>query len=238
MAGIDIPLVSLKTVLHPPTVLDIAYMGEEPFFLAMQYLCLDKKMLIQDETLQSSLSNFQVLMKVLEQSQDKEKKNAIIMLLRILFPGSSPAITKNSILLVQKDGESILIDDENFDDFQVLLRQVLCASHLFQGGNVQYNPTKGRAEEIAKKLMKGRQKIAELKSKGKSESVLTRYLSILQVGLHISQEECNKKTLFQIFDLMDRFEAFVSWDTDFRVRLAGGSPDQQVESWMRDLHPQ
>jgi hypothetical protein len=38
-------------------------------------------------------------MKVLEQSKDKEKKQAITMLLKLLFPERAAMITKNSIIL-------------------------------------------------------------------------------------------------------------------------------------------
>ena len=68
MAGIDIPIPELQITAHVPTIKDIAYMGESRFFMAVQYLCLDKESLIYDETLLSALTNFQVLMKVLEQS--------------------------------------------------------------------------------------------------------------------------------------------------------------------------
>ena len=36
---------------------------------------------------------------------------------------------------------------------------------------------------------------------------------------------------------MERYNAFIEWDVDLRVRLAGGKPDKPVESWMRDIHP-
>ena len=86
--------------------------------------------------------------------------------------------------------------------------------------------------------MRGRMKVAEIKAKqGKGESVLTRYISILTVGLHMTIDECGKMNMFQLFDQMERYTAYVEWDTDLRVRLAGGKPDKQVESWMRDLHP-
>lgn len=239
MAGIDIPIPELQLTVHVPTIKDIAYIGETKFFMAVQYLCLDKESLIQDETLLSSLTNFQVLMKVLEQSQDKDKKNAIIMLLTLLFPDYSPAITKNSIILMQMDTkQSMLIDNNNFEIFQDALKQILCVNSLFQGNNIIYNPANDRAKEIADKIMKGRRKVAEIKNKGNNESVLTRYISILTVGTNtMTLQDCLNLNLFQIFDLMERYSAFVEWDTDLRIRLAGGKPDKPVESWMRDLHP-
>lgn len=239
MAGIDIPIPELQLTIHVPVIKEIAFMGETKFFMAVQYLCLDKESLIQDETLLSSLTNFQVLMKVLEQSQDKDKKNAVIMLLTLLFPDYIPVITRNSIILTkQGENQPLLIDDNNFDIFQSVLKEILCVNNLFQGNNVIYNPANDRAKEIAEKLMRGRRKVAEIKSKGNNESVLTRYISILTIGSNtMSLEDCLNLNMFQIFDLMERYNAFIEWDVDLRVRLAGGKPDKPVESWMRDIHP-
>lgn len=239
MAGIDIPIPELQLTIHVPVIKEIALMGETKFFMAVQYLCLDKESLIQDETLLSSLTNFQVLMKVLEQSQDKDKKNAVIMLLTLLFPDYIPVITRNSIILTkQGENQPLLIDDDNFDIFQSVLKEILCVNSLFQGNNVIYNPANDRAKEIAEKLMRGRRKVAEIKSKGNNESVLTRYISILTIGSNtMSLEDCLNLNMFQIFDLMERYNAFIEWDVDLRVRLAGGKPDKPVESWMRDIHP-
>lgn len=239
MAGIDIPIPELQLTIHVPVIKEIAFMGETKFFMAVQYLCLDKESLIQDETLLSSLTNFQVLMKVLEQSQDKDKKNAVIMLLTLLFPDYIPVITRNSIILTkQGENQPLLIDDNNFDIFQSVLKEILCVNSLFQGNNVIYNPANDRAKEIAEKLMRGRRKVAEIKSKGNNESVLTRYISILTIGSNtMSLEDCLNLNMFQIFDLMERYNAFIEWDVDLRIRLAGGKPDKPVESWMRDIHP-
>lgn len=239
MAGIDIPIPELQLTIHVPVIKEIALMGETKFFMAVQYLCLDKESLIQDETLLSSLTNFQVLMKVLEQSQDKDKKNAVIMLLTLLFPDYIPVITRNSIILTkQGENQPLLIDDNNFDIFQSVLKEILCVNSLFQGNNVIYNPANDRAKEIAEKLMRGRRKVAEIKSKENNESVLTRYISILTIGSNtMSLEDCLNLNMFQIFDLMERYNAFIEWDVDLRVRLAGGKPDKPVESWMRDIHP-
>lgn len=238
MTGIDIPVPELQLTIHVPTVKEIALMGEQEFFSAVQYLCLEKESLIQDETLLSTLTNFQVLMKVLEQSTDKTKKTSIIMLLKLLFPDYTAMITRNSIILAQQGAEQpILIDNDNFDTFQEVLREVLCVNSIFQGQNIVYKPVNEAAKKIADKIMRGRQRVAAQKG-ANNESVLTRYVSILTVGTStMSLEDCVNLNLFQLFDLMERYSAFVEQDVDMRVKLAGGKPDKQVESWMRDLHP-
>lgn len=240
MTGIEIPIPELQATLHIPTIKEIAYMGETNFFMAVQYLCLDKEVLIQDETLLLSLSNFQVLMKVLEQSQDgKEKKSAIITLFKLLFPDYIAMITKNSIILNNIDTkQTVLIDNNNFEWFQSILKEILCVNSIFQGDNIIYNPANEAAKKIADKLMRGRKKVAEIKNKeNNGTSVLTRYISILTVGIQsMSLDKCSQLNLFQLFDLMERYTSFVEWDTDLQVRLVGGKPDKPVESWMKDLY--
>lgn len=237
MAGIDIPMPELQLTIHAPTIKEIAFMGERDFFTAIQYLCVDKEVLIQDETLLVTLTNFQVLMKVLEQSQDREKKGAIQTLLLLLFPDYKNTFTPNSIILTRKDFQPVLIDENNFDVFQEYIKRVLCVNSIFQGDNVVYNPGNEAAKKIADKIMAGRRKVAQLKG-GNTDSVLTRYLSIVTIGTNtIGLEKAINLTLFQLFDLIERYTAFVEWDIDLRVRLAGGKPDKTVETWMRDLHP-
>ncbi len=240
MAGADIPIEELHLVAHVPTIKDIAYMGETEFFSAVQHICLQKEEVIQDEILLSQLTNFQVLMKVLEQS-DKNKKRCVMMLLQLLFPDYTPAITKNSIILAtaSEGREPVLIDDNNFQVFQDAVKEILCVNSIFQKENIIYNPLNAKAKEIADKLMRGRRRAAELKgNENKGESALTRYLSILTIGTQtMSLQDCINLNMFQLFDLVERYTAFVEWDIDLRVRLAGGKPDKQVESWMGDLHP-
>ena len=121
---------------------------------------------------------------------------------------------------------------------QSILKEVLCVHNLFQGNNIIYNPANEAAKRIADKIMAGRRKVAEIKSQGKNESVLTRWVSILTIGVDsLSLEDCLNLNMYQLFDLMERYSAFVEWDTDLKVRLAGGKPDKTVETWMRDLHP-
>ena len=239
MTGIDIPIPELHLTIHPPTIRDIAFMGERDFFSAAQYLCVDKEVLIQDENVLRSLTNFQVLLKILEQSKDKTRKAALSTLLLLLFPDYKIAMMPKSIIItkVAVQMDPVIIDDNNFEILQVVAREVLCISSLFQGKNIVYNPVNKKAKEIADYLMQARRQIAAQKAeKQESESVLTRYLSILTIGAKMRLEDCCNLNLFQLFDLMERYTSYVEWDADLRVRLAGSKPEKQVESWMRNLH--
>lgn len=234
MTGIDIPYPPLQLIIHSPTIKEIAYMGEQEFFTAIQYLCIDKTNVAQDENVLSNLSNFQILMKVLEQSSAREKKYAVQTLLMLLFPKDQVLLTPRSINIVNEDN-IIMIDNNNFDEFQNIIKKILCMNNMFQGKNVMYNPSGDKAKAIAAKIMRGRQRVAAQKAES-SDSILTRYLSILRIGAHIPLSESIEYNLFQLFDQVERYNAYIEWDADLRVRLAGGKPDKQVESWMRNLY--
>lgn len=236
MVGADIPIPELQLVVHIPTIRDIAYMGEKDFFMASQYLCIEKELIIQDKNVLQTYSNFQILMRVLGEKSDKDKKKNVSTLLTILFPGFTNIITPRAIVLSTVDSNPIMIDDSNFELLKSVLKEVLCAN-AFSSENITYNPGNKLAEQIAEKLMRGRRRVAEINGQKQSgESILTRYISILTVARIVSLKDCFDLNLFQLFDLMERYSAYVEQDIDLKVRLAGGKPDKEVESWMRDLH--
>ncbi len=236
MTGIDIPIPELSLTIHPPRIEEIAFMGENKFFNTVQYFCLDKDLLIKDKNVSLSLTNFQIFMKVLEQSQGN-KKNAVQTFLALLFPQYSSVILPTSILLSGEDGSNTHIEDQNFPTLQMYIKEILCVSSILQQDNIIYNPSNEEAKKIAEKFYEGRRKRAELnQDKQQQTSVLARYLSILEIARVITPLEGPKLTLFQLFDLMERYTAFLEWEIDKQVRLAGGTPDKPADNWMRDLH--
>ena len=86
--------------------------------------------------------------------------------------------------------------------------------------------------------MKGKQKIAELKGETRNQgSILARYVSILTIGLNtMSFQDCLNLTVYQMFDLVERYGLYVSWDLDIKSRLAGGKPEDKPEDWMKNIH--
>ena len=116
MCGTDIPLPEFQLILHQPTIKEIAYLGEDNFFSALTYLCLNKNSLITDKKLQSEVTNFQVLMEVLKDPKIKEIKQNILLLFKILFQDYKTIMTPNSIIFTSSQG-NVMIDNENFDIF-------------------------------------------------------------------------------------------------------------------------
>ena len=235
ICGIDLPIPECQLIAHQPTISEIAFVGEADFFIGVQALCLYKSMFIEDKTLSDDITNFQIFMTIMMDKESKKQKNAVNMVLKLCFPDYKILITPNS-LIFNKEGQSqIMIDEKNFDSLQSILRKIFC---MKDGPMDQqaFNPGNAKAQEIAKKLMRGRDRIAAEKG-GSNSSVFSQYISILTVGLSsMSMQDLTKLTMFQLYDLIDRYNLYVKWDLDIRARLAGAKPKEESDNWMKNIH--
>lgn len=202
MTGVDIPVPSCQLTIHQPTIKEIGMIGESDFFTGAQCLCIQKSVYIKDESLLSSTSNFQIFMTILAEKQEKEKKQNTIALLRILFPGSDVMFTPRAILIKQNDSQ-IIIDENNFEILQEVFQQIFCLSGSSQQ---DFNPGNEAAKAIAEKLMRARQRVAAQKQaeEGKG-SVFAQYISTLAVGLGLPLQQLADLTVYQIYDLLERY---------------------------------
>lgn len=235
ICGIDLPIPECQLIAHQPSISEIAFIGEADFFIGVQALCLYKSMFIEDKTLSDDITNFQIFMTIMMDKESKKQKNAVNMVLKLCFPEYKILITPNS-LIFNKEGQSqIMIDEKNFDSLQSILRKIFC---MKDGPMDQqaFNPGNAKAQEIAKKLMRGRDRIAAEKG-GSNSSVFSQYISILTVGLSsMSMQDLTKLTMFQLYDLIDRYNLYVKWDLDIRARLAGAKPKEESDNWMKNIH--
>lgn len=234
MTGVDIPIPELQATLHQPTIKEISYAGEKDFLIGVQCLSIQKNMLIQDESLLSTTSNFQIFMTVMNEKTSTDKKQNVITVLQLLFPNCQIFITPRSIMLSHSAGNGV-IDENNFEIIQQVISQIFCLNRTDQGS---FNPSDRKAKEIANKLMKGRQKIAaEKAAENGGGSAFAQYISTLTVGLgSMSLQDCINLTLYQLYDLVERYSLYINWDIDLKSRLAGAKIDKPVENWMKNIH--
>ena len=234
MCGIDIPIVEIRTVIHQPTIKEIAYVGEQDFFVGLQVFTLTKNTIgIQDNFLLEDTTNFQIFMTIMKEQETKDKKEAVLQFCQLIFPDSKIIFTPQS-MLISSDKQQVIIDDNNFDILQEYIKHIFCVnSSMDQNG---FNPADKKAKEIAEKLMRGRQKVAEQKGEANS-STFSRYLSILTIGMNsMSLSEAMNLTMYQMYDLIERYTLHLNWDLDIRTRLAGGKPDNKPDDWMKNIH--
>lgn len=233
MTGVDLPIPELKVVIHQPTIKEISMVGEQDFFVGIQLLCVDKKLYIEKEDLLKTTSNFQIFMTMINESQMADKKNCVVQVISLLFPDYKAIFTPRSIVLNQKDA-NVTIDEGNFEILQELLREQFC---LKGSGQEQFNPQSKKAREIAQKLMKARQRVAQAKAQENSGSMFSQYLSVLTVGLgSMTLRECMELTMYQLYDLVERYSLYINWDIDIRSRMAGAKGDKPIENWMKNIH--
>ena len=232
MTGTDIPVPSCQLVIHQPTIKEIGIIGENAYHIGIQCLTLEKSAYIQDESLLLSTSNFQIFMAIMSERQEIEKKDSTMSVLQILFPKYKIMFTPRSLLF--KNGEeNIIIDEGNFEELQNVLRTVFCLSNDKQA----FNPVGDEAKKIAEKLMRARQRVAaQRKAEEGDGSIFARFISSLSVGLHMPLDKLINLTVYQVYDLMERFSLWVHWDIDIKSRLAGGGSESKPENWMKNIH--
>lgn len=234
MTGADIPIPECQLVLHQPTIKEIAFMGEHEFFVGVQTLTLHKSMFMdKDKGVPESITNFQIFMTIVNGKETADKKEIVKQLFLIIFPKYKVLFTPNSILF-QDDNGNHMVDASNFESLQEILRMVFCVNSTDMDKQA-FNPANDAAKEIAEKLMRGRQRVAA-QSGENNHSIFSQYLSVLTIGTQLGFNELQTYTMYQIFDLMERYSLYTNWDIDLRCRLAGGKPDTQPDNWMKNIH--
>ena len=234
MCGTDYPVPECQIILHQPRIKEIALIGESDFFSGIQCLCLNKSMFVKDETDLSNVNNFQIFMTIMSEKQTADKKAAVQQVCTLMFPKNKVLFTPRS-MLITGEGQSVQIDETNFEFLQTAILNICCMK-TGPMDQQSFNPANSKAREIAEKLMRGRQRVAAQKGSSNT-SIFSQYLSILTVGLgSMSFQNCMDLTMYQLYDLVERYTLYVNWDMDVKCRLAGGKPDSQPDNWMKDIH--
>lgn len=233
MCGTDIPIEECQLIAHQPTIKEISYVGELKTFTGVQTLLVNKNMLTLGENDLEDITNFQIFMTIMAEKETADKKAAVLDMFQLVFPQSKVMITPRSIVFTN-EGSSLMVDENNFEALTKIIGEIFCVN---DGPMEQqtFNPANEQAKAIADKIMRGRAKVAAEKG-GSTSSAFSQYLSTLSVGLHISLNELKNHTIYQIYDLMERYTLFINWDIDIRARMMGGSSDEHPDNWMKDIH--
>lgn len=235
MCGTDLLIPECNLIVHQPRIKEISFVGETDFFIGAQTLCLHKTMFIEDKSLLDNINNFQIFMTIMLQDETKDKKALVLNVLNLLFPGYKVSITPNSLLFMKEGVPPITVDGNNFEALQEVLRLIFCM-HNGPMDQQAFNPANDKAREIAQKLMRGRQRVAA-QNGNSNVSVFSQYMSILTIGLgSMSLQDLTNLTMFQLYDLMERYTLYTAWDLDVRQRLAGGKPEGTPDNWMKNIH--
>jgi hypothetical protein len=233
--GADIPFAQARLTIHQPLLKEIAFMGESNFHIGSQFLLFDKNNLSdKDKVGLENQSNFNIFMSVMHSHEKAIHKTCALMILALLFPEAKMKVEADKILL-QLEQFSSSINEQNFVDFQSIIKQIFCLGD--KGDSSNYDPADALAARIANKIKKGKEKLAEKKGIDITKiSIYSKYISILAVGLNKDKNELSNYTVYQLMDEFERFQRYQSFDIYIKAKMAGAQDLEEVDNWMGDLH--
>ncbi len=238
ISGNDIPFIEAQISIHQPMIKEIAYIGEETFFIGCELLNFSKDILDEKDKINlENKSNFEIFMSIMRENNSALLKNktSAKLVLTLIFPEYQIQFNKNELLLIKDGEEPHSINSKNFEIFKKILVNMFCLNRKNSEGQ-NYNPGNKRAAMIAEKLARGRAKAAAAKGETQKIAILSRYISILAVGEYKSINSLTKYTVYQLFDEFERFQMKAEYDLFMKAKLSGAKDLEEVEHWMKEIH--
>ena len=242
LSGNDIPFIAGQITIHPPTIKEIAYIGEEKFFKGLELLRISKDSLkVEDNSVLETLENFDIFMMILKDKNPATQEHSIYaqMVLAILFPNYCFQLTEEGIIFSEQKEDKFetvgKIDKNNFEEFGNILSQIFALKGK-KGDKEDYNPANELAKKIADKMKRGRAQAAAAKGQDLSNiAIYSKYISILSVGERKDMNELFQYTVYQLLDEFQRFGLKMKYDMHIKAQLAGATDLGEIEDWMKDL---
>lgn len=243
LSGNDIPFPEARVIIHQPTLKEIAYIGEEKFFVGCGFLNFSKDLLsTQDKTRLADYDDFNIFMTIMT-NRTPDTRNSVeaaLLVLTLIFPLYKVGVRTNEIVL-SKDEQEFFINQTNFQKFKEILINMF-SLNLGKAAETSYNPEGTMAQRIADKFKKRHEQLLKIKNaaapQGKKVSILSRYASILAVGNGKDLNKLMDYTVCQLYDEFQRFQLKVQWDAYIQARMAGAKDLEEVDNWMIDLQEQ
>lgn len=232
--GVDITFKS-KYKIHQPTMTELSEFDEPELLKIINLLCVNK---------QGDVSSLVVFLSLLfGDILSAEDKINVIKMLELIFQKHLILFSKETgELLLKQDGqdqEPLIFTEENFNDFQEVIRGIFAYDKLFAGDKKNdYNPANAKAEEIANKLKARQAKLAKMKSKeNEDKSLFGNYLSIVSTALGENLTDLSQKvTLFQLLRHVERIGMREGFNQLLRIKtsfVTASSSKEPLEDWMR-----
>ena len=243
LSGNDIPFPGARVNIHQPTLKEIAMIGEEQFFIGCGFLNFSKELLSDSDKIRlSDYNDFDIFMSIIIQQTEDTKRSidAVFLVLTLIFPLYQISVRDNMIIL-SREQEELSINRNNFNEFKSIITAMF---NLNIGGqnNENYNPVGDMATRIAEKFKKRHEHLAKIAKEqsgdDKKVSILSRYASILAIGLQLSLNEIMQWTVCQLYDEFQRFQLKMQWDAYIQARMAGATDLEEVDNWMINLQDQ
>lgn len=235
LSGNDIPFPQAQVTIHQPSIKEIAYIGEEAFFIGCNLLNFSKNILTEEDKINlGDKTNFDILIAILrEQNAVMQKnRNCVLMVLALMFPEYEINIENNIIL--KKEDQEHSINNDNFEDFKQILNKMFDIKK--EDSMSDFNPSGDLAKKIADKLKKRHQQLSAKNNQTNKIDILSRYISILSAAQQIDINSLLRYTVYQLYDAFKRYELKYGYDMYVQAKMAGAKDLKEVEDWMQDIH--
>lgn len=237
LSGTDIPFPQAQITIHQPTIKEVSYIGEEALFAGCELLNFSKDKLSNEDKINlENKTDFEILMSIMKDRNLAIQKNKLylMMVLTLILPGYKVDMNLKQMIFSKENEEPHYIDEKNFEEFRDIISTMFC---LRERSKDDYNTVSAKGREIAEKLKKGRVTAAQAKGESQKIALLSRYVSILAVGEQKNFENLLNYTVYQLFDEFTRFELKQNFDIHIQAKMAGAKDLDEVENWMKDIHP-
>lgn len=241
----DIPFNEAQLTIHQPSVKEIGLIGEEDFFIGCQLLTVSKDKM-QDKSGLEQASNFDIFMSIVQDKNPVSQKNRICaqQVLLLLFPNYKINFMPRSIAFVdtrRQKPQIRQIDSATFDKFGEYLKTIFLLNTLFrQNGQYDIDQNDKKAKALKEKFDRYHRLLAKKKSgeDGQTNSIFSRYISILAVGENKSINTLRDYTVYQLLTQFQRYTAKQEFDVYIQAKMAGAKDLKEVKNWMGNLdHP-
>jgi hypothetical protein len=234
-SGAPIQFKDLK--IYQPRLIQIGELGEKHFYECVSYLLVDKDQMLsnsKDEELKK-LNNIQFLILLIIQQPEvliNMNKVCNILFKRMLFIDRTETDILLKLVDIENKTEFIFQTDEDWAEVVDVVRQILCFK---REEKKEATKPQSRLAQIRAKLKAGRDKVQQIKNKGKPQQFLTHYCSILATGQGIPLNEIIQQyTLIQLMNQMKRFQRYEEYKSQYQAMLQGAKI-KKLTDWTGDL---
>ncbi len=235
MSGAPIRLENLGLTIYQPKLYEIALIGEEKFYEALQVFRITKSIILssikntEDKEFFDGFEEYQIIKMFLDNEPDLQENMNLILNL-IIKDISLLKFNPEFILLKLESGQQYIINNDSF----LVIKDIISQIFVLQNSEPEFKPANKLAEDIANKLKKRREKLDSLNGK-KDHTVLGDFISILMIGLgFLNIKEVLNLTIYQIFNLIKRFGLYNQHNTQVQALLQGAE-DIELVDWLQKI---
>jgi hypothetical protein len=224
ISGAPVFIRELGFSIMQPKIKDIAILGEKQFFKSLSYFFIDpKKMEMQKQV--SAFDFFLLLF-----SQDVSIQQEIADLFILIIENLDEIKFFDGIMIIRVAGHECIIDEPKFSLIKESLSQIFKINEDSEG---DLNPVNEAARKIAEKIKKRKSLLGGNKSS--NEPVFSNLVSILSIGSNsISLEDCLNLTMYQIYNLIERFNLYTQYNIQIQSMMQGAENVELVD-WTKQI---